>query len=107
MFLSMKERFEAVMDLVDDILAADPDPDREPEPAPPHPHAPDAPHPHAHDAPHPHAPHPYAPDAPHPHDRTVVLRIERRGGSVGPREMHCLCPVRPAPERSRRAQVSN
>jgi hypothetical protein len=84
MFLSMKERFEAVMDLVDDILAADPD--REPEPAPPHPHA---------------------PDAPHPHDRTVVLRIERRGGSVGPREMHCLCPVRPAPERARRAQVGN
>ncbi len=28
MFLRMKERFEAVMDLVDDILAADPEPVR-------------------------------------------------------------------------------
>jgi hypothetical protein len=69
MFLRMNERFEAVMDLVDDILAADPDPD--PEPAPPH-----------------------------PHDRTVALRIERRPGSVAAREMHCLCPVRPASERA-------
>jgi hypothetical protein len=64
MFLRMKERFEAVMDLVDDILAADP------EPAPSH-----------------------------PHDRTVSLRIERRGGSVTLRDMHCLCPVRPASDR--------
>jgi hypothetical protein len=71
MFLRMKERFEAVMDLVDDILAADP------EPAPSH-----------------------------PHDRTVSLRIERRGGSVTPRDMHCLCPVRPAPERAWRRGVT-
>jgi hypothetical protein len=74
MFLRMKERFEAMMDLVDDILAAEP----EPEPAPSH-----------------------------PHDRTVALRIERRGGSVAPREMHCLCPVRPAPERGWRTRVSS
>jgi hypothetical protein len=71
----MRARFEAVMDLVDDILAADPDSDPEPAPS-------------------------------HPHDRTVALRIERRGGSVAPREMHCLCPVRPAGERARRTPVS-
>ncbi len=65
MFLRMKERLEAMMDLVDDILAADPE---------------------------------LTP--PHPHDRTVTLRVERRGGSVASREMHCLCPVRPAPERA-------
>ena len=45
------------------------------------------------------------PSAPHPHDRTVSLRIDRRGGSVAPREMHCLCPVRPAPERAWRTRV--
>jgi hypothetical protein len=71
----MRARFEAVMDLVDDILAADPDSDSEPAPS-------------------------------HPHDRTVALRIERRGGSVAPREMHCLCPVRHAAERARRTPVS-
>lgn len=60
------------MDLIDDILAADPDP----VPA-------------------------------HPHDRTVSLHITRRGGSVTPREMHCLCPVRAAPERTRRTRVTN
>jgi hypothetical protein len=62
MFLRTKERFEALMAIVDDILAADPEP-------PPS----------------------------HPHDRTASLRIERRGGSLPPREMHCLCPVRPHP----------
>jgi hypothetical protein len=72
MFLRMKERFEAVMGLVDDILAADP------EPAPSH-----------------------------PHDRTVSLHIARRGGSVTAREMHCLCPVRPAPGRTRRTRVTS
>jgi hypothetical protein len=72
MFLRMKQRFEAVMDLVDDILAADP------EAAPPH-----------------------------PHDRTVSLQITRRGGSVAPREMHCLCPVRRAPERAWRTRVGS
>ena len=75
MFLRIKQRFEAVMDLVDDILAADP------EPAPSHPH--------------------------HPHDRTVTLRLERRPGSVAPREMHCLCPVRPSPERAWRTRVNS
>jgi hypothetical protein len=70
MFLRTKERFEALMALVDDILAADP----EPLPS-------------------------------HPHDRTVSLRIERRGGSIPPREMHCLCPVRRAPERAWRTRV--
>jgi hypothetical protein len=70
MFQRTRERFEALMAIVDDILAADPDP---------------------------------APA--HPHDRTVSLRLERRGGSVRPREMHCLCPVRPAPERASRTRV--
>jgi hypothetical protein len=74
MFLRMKARFEAVIDLVDDILAADPDCDREPAPS-------------------------------HPHDRTVALRIPRRGGSVAPREMHCLCPIRPAIERAQPTPV--
>jgi hypothetical protein len=63
------------MDLLDDILA-EPEPEPEPEPA-----------------------------RSHPHDRTVELRIGRRPGSVTPREMHCLCPVRPAPERARRTRV--
>jgi hypothetical protein len=76
MFLRMKERFEAVMDLVDDILAADPDADHEPAP-------------------------------PHPHERTVSLRLERRGGSVATRDMHCLCPVRPAPGRARPTSVGS
>jgi hypothetical protein len=74
MFLRMRERFEAVMDLVDDILAADPDTDSEPAPS-------------------------------HPHDRTVALRIERRPGSMPPREMHCLCPVHAAPQRDRHTRV--
>jgi hypothetical protein len=72
MFLRTRERFEALMAIVDDILAADPDP---------------------------------APA--HPHDRTVSLRLERRGGSVRPREMHCLCPVRPAPQRAWRTRVGS
>jgi hypothetical protein len=72
MFLRIRERFEAMMDLVDDILAADPDP---------------------------------APA--HPHDRTVSLQIARRDGSVATREMHCLCPVRPAPERAWRTRVGS
>jgi hypothetical protein len=72
MFQRTRERFEALMALVDDILAADPEP-----------------------------------SPPHPHDRTVSLRIERRGGSIGPREMHCLCPVRPAPERAWRTRVGS
>ena len=45
------------------------------------------------------------PSPPHPHDRTVALSIQRRGGSVAARELHCLCPVRPAPERAGRAPV--
>jgi hypothetical protein len=60
------------MALVDDILAADP----EPSPS-------------------------------HPHDRTVSLRIERRGGSLPPREMHCLCPVRPPARRAWRTRVGS
>jgi hypothetical protein len=43
----------------------------------------------------------------HPHDRTVSLRLERRGGSVAAREMHCLCPVRPARERVWRTRVGS
>jgi hypothetical protein len=43
--------------------------------------------------------------APHPHQRTVHLRLERRAGTVGPRAMLCLSPVRssapPARERVR------
>jgi hypothetical protein len=69
------------MDLVDDILA-DPDPDPDPVSDP--------------DA---------EPVPPHPHDRTVALRIDRRPGSVAPREMHCLCPIRSAPERRSRTPV--
>jgi hypothetical protein len=72
MFLRTRERFEALMAIVDDVLAADPEP-----------------------------------AAPHPHDRTVSLRVQRRGGTVAPREMHCLCPVRPAPERAWRTRVSS
>jgi hypothetical protein len=72
MFQRTRERFEALLAIVDEILAADP------EPAPPH-----------------------------PHDRTVSLRIERRGGTVAAREMHCLCPVRPAPERAWRTRVGS
>ncbi len=42
--------------------------------------------------------------APHPHARTVQLRIERRPGSVMPREAHCLSPVRrPTAHRGRDA----
>jgi hypothetical protein len=80
MFLRMRERFEAVMDLVDDILAADPDADPDPD---------------------------LEPALSHPHDRTVSLRLERRGGSVAARDMHCLCPVRPAAERARRTPVGS
>jgi hypothetical protein len=76
MFLRTRERFETLMALVDDILAADSDPDPEPEPR-------------------------------HPHDRTVSLRLDRRDGSVRAREMHCLCPVRPAPERAWRTRVGS
>ena len=32
--------------------------------------------------------------APHPHRRPVRIERERRPGSVSPRAMHCLCPVR-------------
>jgi hypothetical protein len=39
--------------------------------------------------------------APHPHQRHVTLRIERRAGTVAPRPMHCLSPVRPPAERPR------
>jgi hypothetical protein len=46
------------------------------------------------------------PAPPHPHDRTVSLRVTRRVGAVAPREMHCLCPVRPAPERGHRDRVA-
>jgi hypothetical protein len=66
MFQRTKQRFEALMALVDEVLADDP-------PAPPH-----------------------------PHDRTVSLRLQRRGGAVTPREMHCLCPVRPTAREDRR-----
>jgi hypothetical protein len=42
--------------------------------------------------------------APHPHARTVQLRIERRPGSVAPRNAHCLSPIRrPTAQRSREA----
>jgi len=40
------------------------------------------------------------PAAAHPHDRTVSLRMQRRAGSTDPRDTHCLCPVRPGPERA-------
>ena len=43
----------------------------------------------------------------HPHDRTVSLRLERRAGSLPPREMHCLCPVSPAPEPEWRSRVGS
>jgi hypothetical protein len=70
MFQRTKQRFEALMALVDDVLADDP-------PAPSH-----------------------------PHDRSVSLRLRRRGGAVAPREMHCLCPVRPAAQRHRRDRAA-
>ena len=51
------------------------------------------------------APDPDEPAVPlHPHRRPVELRIQRRGGSVTPRTMHCLCPVRPG-SASREAEV--
>jgi hypothetical protein len=43
---------------------------------------------------------------PHPHRRPVRLQRERRGGSVTPRAMHCLSPVRPASGDARRDRVS-
>ena len=70
MFQRTKQRFEALMALVDEVLADEP-------PAPPH-----------------------------PHDRTVSLRLQRRPGTVTPREMHCLCPVRPAPQRERTGRIA-
>jgi hypothetical protein len=70
MFQRAKQRFEALMALVDQVLAD-------------------------------------APPAPsHPHDRTVCLRLQRRGGAVEPREMHCLSPVRAAAVRDRRDRAS-
>jgi hypothetical protein len=70
MFARTRQRFEALMARVDEVLADEP-------PAPPH-----------------------------PHERTVSLRLQRRGGAVTPREMHCLCPVRPAAERGRTNRIA-
>ena len=70
MFQRTKQRFEALMALVDEVLADQP-------PAPGH-----------------------------PHDRTVSLHLQRRGGAVVPREMHCVCPVRPAAQRGRRDRIA-
>jgi hypothetical protein len=72
MFQRTKQRFEALMALVDGVLAD------EPQPAAP----------------------------PHPHERIVSLRVARRGGAVAPREMHCLCPVRPAADVQRRDRIA-
>jgi hypothetical protein len=44
--------------------------------------------------------------APHPHRRTVNIERERRPGSVSPRAMRCLSPVRPAPGDASRDRVS-
>jgi hypothetical protein len=41
---------------------------------------------------------------PHPHERTVRLQLERRAGTVAPRQMHCLSPVR-APAQAARDRV--
>ena len=71
MFQRAKQRFEALMALVDEVLADDP-------PAPCH-----------------------------PHDRVVSLRPQRRRGAVTPRQMHCVCPVRPAAARGRRERVAH
>jgi hypothetical protein len=38
--------------------------------------------------------------APHPHRRPARVRIERRAGTVAPRPMHCVSPVRPVAERA-------
>ncbi|HZE03866.1 MAG TPA: hypothetical protein VE127_01505 [Solirubrobacteraceae bacterium] len=46
------------------------------------------------------------PPAPHPHRRPVRIERDRRPGSVPPRPAHCLSPVRPSPDRSRRDRVS-
>jgi hypothetical protein len=43
---------------------------------------------------------------PHPHARTVSLRPPRRAGAATPREMHCLCPIRPAAGHERRDRVA-
>ncbi len=48
---------------------------------------------------------PPAPE-PHPHRRPVRIVRERRGGTVAPRAMHCLSPVRPASPDVRRDRVS-
>ncbi len=45
--------------------------------------------------------------APHPHQRTVRLTIERRRGTVAPREMHCLSPVRSVAQPGRAAVASS
>ncbi len=43
--------------------------------------------------------------AEHPHRRPVRVARERRGGTVAPRAMHCLSPVRPASSDARRDRV--
>jgi hypothetical protein len=48
---------------------------------------------------------PEPPAAPHPHRRPVRIERERRAGTVAPRPMHCLSPVRPQPGRAGRERV--
>jgi hypothetical protein len=48
---------------------------------------------------------PPAPES-HPHRRPVRIVRARRPGSVAPRAMHCLSPVRPASQDARRDRVS-
>ncbi|HEY2317788.1 MAG TPA: hypothetical protein VGH67_05775 [Solirubrobacteraceae bacterium] len=43
--------------------------------------------------------------APHPHRRPVRIERDRRTGTVAPRPMHCLSPVRPQPGRSGHERV--
>ncbi|HLI59810.1 MAG TPA: hypothetical protein VKV21_09125 [Solirubrobacteraceae bacterium] len=44
--------------------------------------------------------------APHPHTRRVMLRVERRAGTVPLRPAHCLSPIeRPAARRRDRDAV--
>ncbi|MFL5863329.1 MAG: hypothetical protein ACJ780_21575 [Solirubrobacteraceae bacterium] len=49
---------------------------------------------------------PEPPPHPHPHRRPVQIERQRRAGSVAPRPMHCVSPVRPQPGRAGRDRVS-
>jgi hypothetical protein len=46
------------------------------------------------------------PEIPHPHRRPLRFEHQRRPGSVPAPPAHCISPVRPAPQRTRRERIS-